>query len=158
MAEYDEKNQELYDANTDKILNALDAIRQDKSLKVTKAQVSSLTGLHRNTFSGKGSRDWVEIELEIIKKQREDDSKRSRITKKKQEDNLQRLLEQAKLEILHWFTQYSESERELEKLRTRLKRDNVSLEWYKEELKKERKYKSELEERIELLESVIGKK
>ena len=158
MAEYDEKNQELYDANTDKIHEALDAIRQDKSLKVTKAQVSALTGLHRNTFSGKGARDWVGIELEIIKKQREYDSKRSSITKKKQEDNLQSLLDQAKLEILHWFTQYSEYEREIEKLRTRLKRDNDSLEWYKEELKKERKSKRELEERIDLLEIVIDKK
>ncbi|HFG1963849.1 TPA: hypothetical protein ACGF58_000653 [Vibrio cholerae] len=158
MAEYDKKNQELYDANTEKIHNALDAIRKDKSLKVTKAQLSVLTGLHRNTFSGTGARDWVGEELDIIKNQRKEDSNRSGITKKKQEDNLQRLLEQAKLEILHWFTQYSESERELDKLRTRLKRDNDSLEWYKEELKKERNSKRELEERIELLESVIDKK
>ncbi len=158
MAEYDEKNQELYDANTDKIHKALDTIRQDKSLKVTKAQVSSLTGLHRNTLSTQGSRDWVGIELEIIKNERENDSKRSSITKKKQENNLQKLLDQAKLEILHWFTLCKEHERELEKLRIRLNRDNDSLEWYKKELKKERKSKSELEERIQLLESVIDKK
>jgi len=157
MAEYDERNQELYDKNTDKIQDALDAIRQDKNLKTTKAQVAALTGLHRNTFSGQGSRDWVSVELKIIKHQRQEDSKRSKVTKKQQEDNLQSLLDQSKLEILHWFTHYSESERELEKLRNRLKRNNDSLEWHKEELKKERQAHEVLRERIKLLESLVSK-
>ncbi|SON50555.1 hypothetical protein [Vibrio tapetis] len=155
MAEYDQKNQEKYDKNTDKIWSALDAIRQDKNLKATKAQVSKLTGLHRNTLGGKGSRDWVGLEIELITKQRDEDSNRTKVTKKKQEENLQGLLDQSKLEILHWFTKYSESERDLEKLRIRSARDYDSLEWHKAELRKERKLIKSLEERVVLLENIL---
>ncbi|MEZ9170352.1 hypothetical protein AB4122_02680 [Vibrio cyclitrophicus] len=157
MAEYDEKNREKYDKNTEKIQSALDAIRQDKSLKVTIAQVVSLTGLHRNSLSRQGARGWVGVELEIIRQLRQEDLARGKITSKQKEDNLQNLLDQSKLEILHWFTCYSESERELDKLRNRLKRDTQSLEWYKLELKKERQVQEVLKERIELLESLVGK-
>ncbi len=158
MAEYDQKNQELYDKNTDKIQVALDAIRKDKKLKVTKSQVIRLTGLHRNTFDCKGARAWVGVELEIIKKQRQEESKRSQLTKKQQEGNLQDLLDQSKLEILHWFTKYSELERELGKQRIRSKRDIDSLEWHKAEIKKEREVHNMLEERIELLENLLNDK
>ena len=156
MAEYDQKNQELYDANTDKIWSALDAIRQDKKLKLTTKQVAEITGLHRNNFGPKGARGWVSGELDLIKKQRLEETRRSKVTKKKQEDNLQELLDQSKLEILHWFTKYSESEREFDKLRMRSKRDYESLEWYKGNLEKERKAKKVLEERVELLESLLS--
>lgn len=158
MAEYDEKNKELFDQNTDKIWAALDAIRQDNKLKTTKAQVIELTGFHRNTFDPKGARAWVGVELEIIKNQRQKDLKRNQVTKKQQEQNLQALLDQSKLEILHWFTKYSESERELDKLRIRSKRDYESLEWHKSEIGKERKAKKMLEDRIELLESLLNEK
>ncbi|MEZ8723465.1 hypothetical protein BCU71_17580 [Vibrio lentus] len=154
MAEYDKKNQELYDENTEKIWVALDAIRNDKNLKATKGQVATLTGLHRNTFKEQGARGWVSLELDVIVRQRKEDSKHIKITKKQQEENLQDLLEQSKLEILHWFTLYSESERELTKLRKRFKDTSGSLEWYKEELSKERKV---LQERVELLESLLSK-
>lgn len=86
MAEYDEKNKELFDENTDKIWAALDSIRQDKKLKITKTQIATLTGLHRNTFDPKGARDWVGSELETIKKQRQIDLQCSQVTKKQQEE------------------------------------------------------------------------
>ncbi|MBF4222890.1 hypothetical protein EAY74_21830, partial [Vibrio anguillarum] len=92
------------------------------------------------------------------KNQRQEDLKRNRVTKKQQEQNLQALLDQSKLEILHWFTKYSESERELDKLRIRSKRDYESLEWHKSEIGKERKAKKMLEDRIELLESLLNEK
>ncbi|MCK8043694.1 hypothetical protein MSG37_02255 [Shewanella sp. 1CM18E] len=159
MAEYyDEKNQESFDENTNKISDALDAIRKDRKLKATKAQLVALTGLHRNTFDPKGSRSWAGIELEIIKKQRAKESKQSKVTKKQESQNLNALLDQSKLEILHWFTKYSESERDLDKLRIRSKRDHESLEWHKAEIKKEREAKNALEKRIELLESLLNDK
>lgn len=158
MAEYDQKNKENYNNNTAKIWSALDEIRQKKELKTTKTQVAELTGFHRNTLSPKGARDWVGSELNLITLQRKEESKRSKVTKKQQENNLQGLLDQSKLEILHWFTKYSESERELEKLRRRSKRDCESLEWHKTELGKERKAKKALEERIELLERLLNEK
>ncbi|MGR5323290.1 hypothetical protein ACP3VW_05300 [Vibrio sp. DNB22_17_1] len=154
MAEYDKKNQELFDENTKKIWDALDAIRRNKNLKTTKKQVAMLTGLHRNTFDIKGTRSWVSEELAVIAELRKQNSEHSKISKRQQEENLQNLLEQSKLEILHWFTLYSESERELTKLRKRLNDTNSSLEWYKEELSKERKV---LHGRIELLESLVSK-
>lgn len=157
MAEYDEKNRELYDNNTEKIYLALDKIRQDKKLKVTKSQLINLTGLHRNTFDPKGPRAWVGTELELIKKQRQDNLEKVQLSTKQEESNLQDLLDQSKLEILHWFTLHSGSKRELDKLRHRLKREIDSLEWYKTELKKERKAKEALEEKVELLESIINK-
>ncbi|NOI95371.1 hypothetical protein [Vibrio sp. T3Y01] len=158
MAEYDERNKEQYDINTKKIEDALLAIRNDKKLKATKKQLVELTGLHRNTFDSKGTRSWVGQELEILKIAKQEHSNRNKVTEKKKEDNLQKLLDQSKLEILHWFTKYSESERELDKLRHRLKRDNDSLEWYKAELVKGRKSEVALEERIELLESLLSSK
>ncbi|EHK8986500.1 hypothetical protein KCU38_003545 [Vibrio vulnificus] len=154
MAEYDKKNRELFDENTKKIWDALDAIRRNKNLKTTKKQVTMLTGLHRNTFDIKGARSWVSEELAVIAKLRKQNSEHSKISKRQQEENLQDLLEQSKLEILHWFTLYSESERELTKLRKRLNDTNSSLEWYKGELSKERKA---LHGRIELLESLVSK-
>ncbi|EIA1617096.1 TPA: hypothetical protein ACMDWL_001258 [Vibrio parahaemolyticus] len=153
MAEYDEKNQELYEENTNKIWAALDAIRGNKKLGATKTQLARLTQMHRNSFAENGSRGWVSKELESIKRKRKQDLNCDKVTKKQQEENLQSLLEQSKLEILHWFTLYSESERELDKLRKRLNQTNESLEWYKEELSKERKV---LQERIELLESLVS--
>ncbi|EAS63409.1 hypothetical protein VAS14_07544 [Photobacterium angustum S14] len=154
MAEYDKKNQELYDENTKKIWDALDAIRRNKNLKTTKNQMTILTGLHRNTFDIKGARSWVSQELTVIAELRKQNSEHSKISKKQQEKNLQDLLEQSKLEILHWFTLYSESERELTKLRKRFKDTNSSLEWYKEEFSKERKA---LHDKIELLEILVSK-
>ncbi|SUP56304.1 hypothetical protein [Vibrio vulnificus] len=109
--------------------------------------------MHRNSFAENGSRGWVSQELESIRRKRKVDLNRDKVSKKQQEENLQNLLEQSKLEILHWFTLYSESERELDKLRKRLNQTNESLEWYKEELSKERKV---LQERIELLESLVS--
>ncbi|HCH00947.1 MAG TPA: hypothetical protein DEV85_03525 [Vibrio sp.] len=156
MAEYDKKNQELYDANTDKIWSALDSIRQDKKLKLTTKQIVELTGLHRNNFGPQGARGWVSGELDLIKKQRAEDIRRSNVTKKQQENNLQELLDQSKLEILHWFTKYSELGRDLDKLTIRSNRDYESLEWHKTMLEKERKAKKELEERIELLECLLN--
>ncbi|MEZ9703793.1 hypothetical protein AB4308_05130 [Vibrio breoganii] len=158
MAEYDKRNKEQYDVNTKKIEDALLAIRNDRRLKATKKQLVELTGLHRNTFDSRGTRSWVGQELEILKKDKKEYSNRNKVTEKKKEDNLQKLLEQSKLEILHWFTKYSESERELDKLRQRLKRDNDSLEWYRAELAKGRKYQVALEERVERLESLLSLK
>lgn len=158
MVEYDKRNKEQYDLNTKKIEDALLAIRNDRRLKATKKQLVELTGLHRNTFDSKGSRSWVGQELEILKKDKKDYSNRNKVTEKKKEDNLKKLLEQSKLEILHWFTKYSDSERELDKLRQRLKRDNDSLEWYRAELVKERKSQVALEERVERLESLLSLK
>ena len=158
MVEYDKRNKEQYDLNTEKIEDALLAIRNDRRLKATKKQLVELTGLHRNTFDSKGSRSWVGQELEILKKDKKDYSNRNKVTEKKKEDNLKKLLEQSKLEILHWFTKYSDSERELDKLRQRLKRDNDSLEWYRAELVKGRKSQVALEERVERLESLLSLK
>ncbi|QPK05084.1 hypothetical protein [Vibrio kanaloae] len=158
MAEYDKRNKEQYDVNSKKIEDALLAIRNDRRLKATKKQLVELTGLHRNTFDSRGTRSWVGQELEILKKDKKEYSNRNKVTEKKKEDNLQKLLEQSKLEILHWFTKYSESERELDKLRQRLKRDNDSLEWYRAELAKGRKYQVALEERVERLESLLSLK
>ncbi|MGR3960075.1 hypothetical protein [Vibrio lentus] len=157
MAEYDEKNKELFDDNTVRIYSALDKIRSDKTLDTTKAELVRLTGLNRNTFRPLGPRGWVGDELDEIAKNRKKEAKQKKYTKKQQEDNLQSLLDQSKLEILHWYTQYSQSEREAEKLKILLKRDNDSLEWYKAELNKERESKKVLEEKISFLESLIDK-
>lgn len=155
MAEYDEKNEELYNENTDRIYSALDKIRSDKTLATTKSELARLTGMNRNTFRPQGPRGWVSGELEEIAKNRAKVAIQQKSIKKQQEGNLQKLLDQSKLEILHWYDQYSQSERELEKLRKLLKRNNDSLEWYKVELTKARESKVVLEERISLLDSLI---
>ncbi|CAK2471179.1 Exonuclease SbcC [Vibrio crassostreae] len=157
MAEYDKKNRELFEENSKKIQNALDIIRKNNNLKATVSEVAAITGLHRNTLSKSSSRgENLSKALEQIKKDRKQLSERCKVTRKQHEENLQNLLDQSKLEILHWFTKYSESDRELEKLRNRLKQESDSLEWYRKELKKAQDERSRLDEKVKLLESMLG--
>ncbi|MCR9696713.1 hypothetical protein [Vibrio parahaemolyticus] len=157
MAEYDKKNRELFEENSEKIQSALDIIRKNKNLKATISEVAAITGLHRNTLSKSSSRgENLSKALEQIKKDRKQFSERCKVTRQQHEKNLQNLLDQSKLEILHWFTKYSESDRELEKLRNRLKQQSDSLEWYRKELKKAQDERSRLDEKVKLLESMLG--
>ncbi|EJE4176571.1 hypothetical protein [Vibrio vulnificus] len=157
MAEYDKKNRELFEENSEKIQSALDIIRKNKNLKATISEVAAITGLHRNTLSKSSSRgENLSKALEQIKKDRKQFSERCKVTRQQHEKNLQNLLDQSKLEILHWFTKYSESDRELEKLRNRLKQESDSLEWYRKELKKAQDERSRLDEKVKLLESMLG--
>ena len=148
---YDEKNHEDFIVNTDKIWDSLDQIRADKNLKTTKAQLSALTGLHRNTFNPEGKRAWVSNELNQIQEQRQRESKTASKKKKSDTQNLNDKLDKAKIEIIHWFNKSTQLTQDLTKSSNRLRQTENTLEWYKKELDKERKEKSLLEEKIAIL-------
>lgn len=114
-----------YEDRQNRIVETLEESKRVLEYLGEKAKVASLTGLHRNSFSRQGTRYWVGVELNIITQQRQEELTHRKITSKK-EDNLQTLLNQSKLETLHCFTFYSESERKSDKLRNRLKYDTQS--------------------------------
>lgn len=64
---YDQKNSEDYETNTLSINKALLEIEQDPKLKATIAQLSKMTGIHRNTIT---NRDWPIQKLREIKDKR----------------------------------------------------------------------------------------
>ncbi|WP_420229728.1 hypothetical protein ACOBWA_14150 [Psychrobacter sp. ER1] len=72
MNAYDQKNSDDYDANTLLLEKALSDIKGNKRLKATVAQLSEMTGIHRNTIS---NRVWPVQELKQIRDSRKTEEK-----------------------------------------------------------------------------------
>ena len=103
---FDKKNQEDFDRNTDIISNGLLAIAADEAIKATVAELSRITGIHRNTLR---QRLWPVQRLKAIKEDRVIAAIRQRQAKGKAADPVSVLtakLEASRLEALHWFDQY----------------------------------------------------
>jgi len=64
---FDIKNQRTFDENTQKLVAAIDKINNTPSLPATIAELSRLTGLHRNAISNRG---WPNQKLKLIKEKR----------------------------------------------------------------------------------------
>ena len=67
MNAYDQKNSDDYEANTLSLKKALSDIKGNKTLKATIAQLSEMTGIHRNTIS---NRVWPVQKLKQIREAR----------------------------------------------------------------------------------------
>ncbi|OPK07406.1 hypothetical protein [Pseudomonas sp. VI4.1] len=102
---FDEKNKDDFDQYTELLAQALLNIAADDSLKATVAELSRMTGMHRNTIR---MRVWPLERLEIVKENRRVEVLRKQVSNKKPLDPLVVLtekLEAARIEVLHWFTE-----------------------------------------------------
>ncbi|MBH3416796.1 hypothetical protein H8F21_06935 [Pseudomonas sp. P66] len=102
---FDQKNKEDFDQYTELLAEALLNIAADDSMKATVAELSRMTGMHRNTIR---MRVWPLERLEIIKENRRIEFLRKKVSNKKPVDPLVVLtdkLEAARVEVLHWFTE-----------------------------------------------------
>lgn len=102
---FDQKNKEDFDQYTELLAQALLNIAADDSLKATVAELSRMTGMHRNTIR---MRVWPLERLETIKENRRIEVLRKKVSNKKPVDPMVVLtekLEAARMEVLHWFTE-----------------------------------------------------
>lgn len=147
---YDKKNKQDYENNSEAINKALMEIRKNKELKPTIAQLSKLTGIHRNTISNR-------IEpvqaLHQIKIQREEQARKLKEKKVAKEDPLSHLEDELKItrrETIYWFNKFLSMEKDFnqkEKQYTSMKssRDHY-LELYETEKEKNRSLENRLEQ------------
>ncbi|WP_020190335.1 hypothetical protein [Pseudomonas putida] len=100
---FDNKNQEDFDRNTEILTNGLMQIAGSLKLKPTVAELSRITGIHRNTIR---QRIWPGQRLSAIKESRALEALRSKLAKEKKADPVTVLtdkLQASRLEVLHWF-------------------------------------------------------
>lgn len=146
---FDVVNQERHDKNTVDIHKALQRIRDDYTLKPTVKVLSDLSGMHRNTLR---NRKWPIEELDRIKSDRNKNIV-SDVTKDKSKvTNLEDILDNAKNELVYWFTVAKDLEKQNAQLVIKLDRMSSSREYYESECKKHKEYIQELLLKIKILE------
>lgn len=107
---FDVTNQLDYDKNTELLAQGIMRIAADPKLRPTIAELSRITGLHRNTIR---QRDFPSERLEAIKENRRIAVIVQRAkTEKKQDPKsvLMQRLEKSRLEVLYWFNKYRDAE------------------------------------------------
>ena len=112
LSAFDQKNKEDFDRYSEMLSQSLLDIASNHSLKATVAELSRLTGIHRNTIR---QRVWPLERLESIKENRRLEVLRQQVSKKNPVDPVALLtekLEAARVEVLHWFTQAKSAEDE----------------------------------------------
>lgn len=159
---YDEKNQQDYKDVTDKINACIDKIEITPSLKPTIAELARVTGLHRNTLYNRDrspqKNNEIKTRLNEIKRNRRIKKEIEKKVKKDQVKFLDDQLDNAKLELIHWFTKCSDIENENHELSDINNRLNDSLKFYIKELEEERKKNTNLKEELSLLKTIAEQK
>lgn len=156
--EFDDKNQEDFDANTKAITDALLVIENDKKRSASLAEVVRLTGLHRNTLSNRSIvvgtlkiQTTVSDEIDRIKEVKKEQKKADKTTKKQYTTTLEEQLDNAKNELVFWFKKYRDLSLEFGQMEMQLARKVDLVDWYKKELQAERDKSKSLEEQVNLL-------
>ncbi|MCT8088728.1 hypothetical protein H0920_01290 [Acinetobacter sp. C_4_1] len=153
---YDQKNSEDYEANTLIINNALLAISNNKKLKVTVAQLSKMTGIHRNTIS---NRVWPAQKLKQIKREREAEAQahetQTRLKTNDVKDLLDENLNQARNEIIYWFNEYQDMKRFFGHSHKQYEKMRESRDYYKMLYEADRKSLLNAEQEIERLKELL---
>lgn len=104
MQPFDGKNQEEFDAVTERINEALLAIAGDETIKATATEIARLANIHRNTVN---NREWPLDRLKAIKEDRRLNKAKNK-TKQPDKESLSDKLTKANLEILYWFNKSTE--------------------------------------------------
>ncbi|MFM2594147.1 hypothetical protein AAFX19_14945 [Vibrio harveyi] len=159
--EFDDKNQADFLENTEKINKALKIIENDKTLSATLAELERQSGLHRNTLRNRSLtvgdlqiETTVSDELKRIKIIKQNKKEQDKSDKKDHVTELENQLENAKNELVYWFTKFQTLSQEAGQLDIQLSRKADLVDWYKKELEKERLKARSLEDRINLLEEL----
>lgn len=160
--EFDEQNQVDYEENTKKISEALDKIENDATLSATLAELSRQTGLHRNTLRDRSLivgdlaiSTTVSDELSRIKLAKKIKKEQKKQKTKDAVKELEDQVENAKRELVAWFTKFRNLSEEFSQLEIQLNRKDDLVGWYKKELDKERGKVTSLQERINVLEDLL---
>lgn len=107
---FDQKNQNDFDHYTELLSRALLDIAGNDALKPTVAELSRLTGMHRNTIR---QRIWPLERLDAIKVNRRVELLKKRVSKEKSVDPVTLLterLELSRIEVLYWFNKNKDTE------------------------------------------------
>ena len=151
---FDEKNRNDYEKNTSLLHVAIDKIRKTPTLPATIAELSRITGLHRNSIS---NRVWPGTKLKEIKEQRIElkKQKTENVVKIDPVRVLEDKLDNAKQELVFWFTKCTDNEKQIKQLSTNLKRMSDARSDYENMLKQERLYTEKLKKELNQLRMLI---
>ena len=154
---YDQKNRDDYDANTLLLEKALSDIKGNKRLKVTVAQLSEMTGIHRNTIS---NRVWPGQKLKQIREARKTKEKsleeQVRLSTNDAKNALEAKLSRAQSEVIYWFNEYQDTKRVAEHSDKRLQKMRESRDYYKTLSDTDKRSLSEAEQEIKKLRKILA--
>ncbi|MCB4796109.1 hypothetical protein LGR51_16545 [Pseudomonas sp. NP21570] len=127
---FDVKNKLDYERNTELLAQGIMRIAADPKLRPTIAELSRITGIHRNTIR---QRDFPLERLKAIKENRRIAVIAQRVkaeTKQDPKTVLMQRLEKSRLEVLYWFNRHQESENSCATLERRLATVRESRDYY----------------------------
>ena len=154
---YDQKNRDDYDANTLLLEKALSDIKGNKRLKVTVAQLSEMTGIHRNTIS---NRVWPGQKLKQIREARKTKEKsleeQVRLSTNDVKNALEAKLSRTQNEVIYWFNEYQDIKRIAEHSDKRLQKMRESRDYYKTLSDTDKRSLSEAEQEIKKLRKMLA--
>ena len=149
---YDDKNKEDYDQITLLLNDALNKIASNPKLPATQAQVSELTGIHRNTVR---NREFPAKRLADIKKLRKEKAAEKTKLKADKISELTETIDQLSAELVYWFTEYKKANRDREDYERQVKISKESATFYKSAYGKEKDKVRDLEAKNELLKELM---
>ena len=130
--DYSQKNSDSFEVVTSALNNALIDIENDKKLKPTIAQLSKMTGIHRNTIS---NRVWPAQKLRKIKDARKTEEKsheeQIRLSTTDVKNALEAKMIQARNEVIYWFNEYQDIKRVAQHSDKQLQKMRESRDYYK---------------------------
>ena len=154
---YDQKNRDDYDANTLLLEKALSDIKGNKRLKVTVAQLSEMTGIHRNTIS---NRVWPGQKLKQIREARKTKEKsleeQVHLSTNDVKNALEAKLSRTQNEVIYWFNEYQDIKRIAEHSDKRLQKMRESRDYYKTLSDTDKRSLSEAEQEIKKLRKMLA--
>ena len=152
---FDTKNQRDFDENTEKLVAAIDKINNTPSLPATIAELSRLTGLHRNAISNRG---WPNQKLKLIKENRK--TQKQTETKPTANKNpikiLEEKLDNAKNELVYWFNKNLDNKKQIKQLEINLERMSLARNDYETMLKQERDKTTELTKQLNIMRDLLS--
>lgn len=157
MNAYDQKNSDDYEANTLSLKKALSDIEGNKKLKATIAQLSEMTGIHRNTIS---NRVWPTQKLKQIKEARKTKEKlheeQVRLSTTDVKNALEAKLIRAQNETVYWFNEYQDMKRVAQHSDKRLQKMRESRDYYKTLSDTDKRSLSEAKQEIKKLRKMLA--
>ncbi|HCI76904.1 MULTISPECIES: hypothetical protein [Psychrobacter] len=155
--DYGQKNSSSFEAVTSILNNALIDIENDKKLKPTTAQLSKMTGIHRNTIS---NRVWPVQKLNQIKDTRkaEEKSRKEKIRANTTDvkNAIEAKLSRAQNEVIYWFNEYQDIKRVAQHSDKRLQNMRESRDYYKTLSDTDKRSLSEARQEIEKLRKMLA--
>ena len=152
---FDTKNQRDFDENTEKLVAAIDKINNTPYLPATIAELSRLTGLHRNAISNRG---WPNQKLKLIKEKRktQEQAETKSTVNKNPIKVLEEKLDNAKNELVYWFNKNLDNEKQIKQLEINLERMSLARNDYETMLKQERDKTTELTKQLNIMRDLLS--